>query len=117
MFRKYHVVLHSQMGPKNGTLTLSEDQGAVTGTLCILSHELPVSGGRQADGRLHLSHQVITAVSAYPCQTILQEKGDTLSGELRMDPSGAPWSGGRQQPKVVMAWSGKQFEETEAESH
>lgn len=31
MFRKYHVTLHSQMGPKKGTLMLKEDRGAITG--------------------------------------------------------------------------------------
>lgn len=102
MFRKYHMVLHGQMGPRNGTLTLHEAQGAVTGTLRLLSHELPISGSRAADGRLHLVHQVVTAVSTYPCRSVLEDTGGTLSGELRMDPSGAPWSGGRPQPKVVM---------------
>ena len=109
MLRKYHMVLHSEMGPKRGTLTLDEDQGTVTGTLSLLSHELPVSGSRTPDGRLHLIH--------HPCRSVLEIAGRTLSGELQMDPSGAPWSGGRPQPKVIMSWSGEQFEETEAESH
>lgn len=117
MLRKYHMVLHSQMGPKNGLLTLNEEHGTVTGTLYLLSHELPVSGSRTPDGRLHLIHQVVTAVSTYPCQSVLEDTGGTLSGELQVDPSAAPWSGGRPQPKVIMTWSGDQFKETEAESH
>ena len=117
MFSKYNVILHSQMGPKNGTLTLHEEHGAVTGTLSLLSHEVPVSGSRMPDGRLHLIHQVVTAVSTYPCQSILKDTNGTLSGELQMDSSGAPWSAGRPQSKVIMTWSGEQFEETEAESH
>lgn len=117
MLRKYHVVLHSQMGPKEGTLTLNETHGSVTGTLCILAHELSVHGSRAPDGRLHLRHQVVTAVSTYPCQSILKDTEGTLSGELRMDPSGAPWNGGRPQPEVIMSWSGEQFAETEAECH
>ncbi len=117
MFRKYRVVLHSQMGPKNGTMTLNEEHGIVTGTLYLLSHELPVSGSRAPDGRLHLIHQVVTAVSTYPCRSVLEDTEGTLSGELQMDPSQAPWSGGRPQPEVIMTWSGEQFEETEAESH
>lgn len=117
MLRKYHMVLHSEMGRKHGTLTLNEERGTVTGTLCLLSHELPVSGSRGPDGRLHLVHQVVTAVSTYPCRSVLKDTGETLSGELQMDPSGAPWSGGRPQPKVVMTWSGELFQETEAERH
>ena len=117
MFRKYHMVLYSQMGPKNGTLTLHEKEGAVTGTLRLLSHELPVSGSRAPDGQLHLIHQVVTSVSTYPCWSVLKDTEGTLSGELQMDPSEAPWSGGKPQPKVILTWSGEQFEETEAESH
>ena len=116
MTRKYHMVLQSQMGPKEGTLTLNEDHGTVTGTLQILSHELPVSGGREADGRLHLVHEIMTAVSTYPCQTILQDTGAGLSGELQMDPSGAPWGSGRYRTKVMMSWSGEPIGETEAEN-
>ena len=62
MMRKYHMVLHSPMGPRDGTLALEEDRGTVTGTLNILSHELPIRGSRQADGCLRLAHQIITAV-------------------------------------------------------
>ena len=116
MLRKYHMILHSQMGPKRGTLTLHEERGAVTGTLSLLSHELPVSGSRAPDGRLYLIHQVVTAVSAYPCRTVLEDTEGILTGELQMDPSGAPWSGGRPQPKVTMSWSGEEFEQTEEES-
>lgn len=117
MFRKYHMVLHSQMGPKHGTLTLHEEHGAVTGTLSLLSRELPVSGSRTPDGRLYLIHQVVTAVSTYPCRSVLTDTEETVWGELQMDPSGAPWSGGRPQPKITMIWSGEQFGETEAESN
>lgn len=117
MIRKYHMVLDSQMGPKNGTLTLTEEHGMVTGTLRILSHELPVSGSHETDGRLHLIHQVVTAVSTYPCRSELVDTEGALSGELQVDPSEAPWSGGRPQSKIIMSWSGTQLEETEAESH
>jgi hypothetical protein len=56
MFRKYHVVLHSQMGPKSGTLTLSEDQGAVTGTLASSPTSSPSAGDARRMA-LHLSHR------------------------------------------------------------
>lgn len=110
MIKKYHVVLRSPMGPREGTLTLKESRGQVTGSLCILSHEVPVHGRRGTDGRLYLTHPIITAVSEYPCQSILRDEGGTLSGELWMDQSGALWGCSKYQAKTVMPWSGKQLE-------
>lgn len=109
------MVLHSPLGPRDGLLTLREARGTITGTLCILFHELPVSGSRRADGRLHLIHRIVTSVGEYPCRSILQEAGTALTGELQMDQAGAPWSCGSCQPKAVMAWSGEQLNETEEE--
>lgn len=113
MTKKYHMVLRSPLGPREGTLTLDERRGEVTGTLCILSHEVPVHGRRGADGRLHLMHPIITVVSEYPCQSVLKDMGGALSGELWMDQSGAPWGCGKYQTQTVMPWSGEQLEEME----
>lgn len=110
VIKKYHMVLRSPMGPREGTLTLDEHRGKVAGTLCILSHALPVHGCRGTDGRLYLTHQIITAISEYPCQSILRDTGNTLSGELWMDQSGALWGCSKYQTKTVMSWSGKQLE-------
>lgn len=112
--KTYHMVLRSPMGPREGTLTLDERCGEVVGTLCILSHALPVRGRRGTDGRLYLTHPIITAVSEYPCQSVLQDRGDTLCGELWMDQSGALWGRSKYQTKTVMTWSGKQLEGMEA---
>lgn len=114
MIKKYHMVLSSPMGSREGTLTLDERYGEVAGTLRILSHEVPVHGCRGIDGRLYLTHPIITTVSEYPCQSVLQETGSTLSGELCMDQSGAPWGRGKYQTKTIMPWSGEQLEEMEA---
>lgn len=114
MIKKYHMILHGPMGPREGTLTLDESCGEVAGSLCILSHELPVHGSRGTDGRLHLMHQIITAVSEYPCCSVLRDVGDTLSGELQMDQSGAPWRWGKCPFKTILRWSGERLEEREA---
>ena len=110
MKRKYHMILQSPMGPREGTLTLKEDGGAVAGTLDILAHQLPVSGRRTPDGCLQLTHQMITAVSAYPCQTALWDSGTALLGELQMDQSGALWGCSRYQSKTTMPWHGELLE-------
>lgn len=110
MTRKYHMVLHSPMGPRDGTLTLEEDRGTVTGTLCILSHRLPIRGRRQADGCLRLAHQIITSVGQYPCRSILRDDGTAVSGELQMDQRGALWGQSKYQGKTVMPWSGERLE-------
>ncbi len=109
----YRMVLRSPMGPREGTLTLDENRNEVAGTLCILSHEVPVQGCRGTDGRLYLTHPIITAVSEYPCQSVLRDVDGALSGELWMDRSGAPWGHGRYQTKAVMPWSGERLEEME----
>ena len=114
MIREYRMVLHSPMGPRSGTLRLHEKGKTITGTLCVLSHEIPVCGKRTADGRLQLTHHIITAVSEYPCQSILWDEGKTVSGELHMDQAGAPWGCSKYQIETVMPWSGVQIEETEA---
>ena len=108
--KKYHMVLRSPMGPREGTLTLDERCGEVVGTLCILSHELPIHGRRDTDGRLYLTHQIITAVSEYPCRSVLCDMGNTLSGELWMDQSSALWGRSKYQTKTVMPWAGEQLE-------
>lgn len=109
MTKKYHMVLRSPMGPREGTLTLDESCGEVVGTLRILSHELPVRGRRGTDGRLYLTHQIITAVSEYPCQSVLWDTGSTMSGELWMDQSRALWGCSKYQTKTVMPWSGEEL--------
>lgn len=116
MTRNYRMVLHSSLGPREGMLTLEEDgSGAITGRLCILGRTLAVSGRREADGRLSLVHRIVTAVSEYPCQSLLREEGDALTGELRMDQSGALWRRDGHPARAVMAWSGERLKETEAE--
>ena len=114
MIKKYHMVLRSPMGPREGSLILDENRGQVAGTLCILSHETPVYGIRSADGCLHLLHRIITAVGEYPCQSVLRDMGNTLAGELQMDQSGAFWGRSRYQTKTVMPWSGERLIEMEA---
>lgn len=114
MTKAYHMVLGSLMGPREGTLTLDEGYGQVAGTLCILSHKVPVQGRRGADGRLYLTHSIITAVSEYPCRSVLWDTGSGLSGELWMDLSGAPWGRSKYQTGRVMPWSGEQLEGMEA---
>lgn len=116
MTKKYHMVLHSPMGPREGMLTIEESHGEIAGTLCILSHKLSVHGSRGTDGCLYLIHQIITAVSEYPCQSILRDMGSRLAGELRMDQSGALWGRSKYQTKAVMPWSGERLEEME-ETH
>lgn len=113
MIRKYRMVLYSQMGPKSGTLRLREENEIITGALCVLSHEIAIFGKREADGRLHLIHRIITAVSEYSCQSILWDAGNTLSGELHVDQSGTPWGCSKYQAETIMPWSGVQIEETE----
>ena len=113
MIQTYHMILHSPLGPRDGVLTLQEHQGIIQGTLRILSRELPVQGSRKADGGLHLTHSIITAIGEYPCRSVLWDLGDRVGGELQMDPAGAWWRHGGETGETVMSWSGERLGEQE----
>lgn len=42
--KQYKMVLESQLGPREGTLRLEEDNGLLKGTITLLGYENPVSG-------------------------------------------------------------------------
>jgi len=106
--RRYHVTLHSPMGPRSGTLSLEERNKKITGTLFLLAHQNPVKGRRSTDGRLWLYHQIVTAVCQYSCQSVFLDDEKHLRGELQMevlhwcDPAKKTWA--------VMPWSGEIME-------
>ena len=52
MTHRYHITLHSPMGPREGELSLTgEMNGTVTGVLSLLGFQQPVAGrGGRTDG-------------------------------------------------------------------
>lgn len=84
MTQKYDVVLDGQLGERFGTLTWTEDGGAVTGSLFLLGYENRITGTRE--GRLlKLSHRLRTAVSTLECRTQAELWDGRLSGVVVSD--------------------------------
>ncbi len=78
---QYHIVLEGQLGQRAGTLTLTAENGDVTGTFYVLGHENPVRGTIKGD-TLELFHDLRTAVSVLPCRTTAELCGNELFGTV-----------------------------------
>lgn len=88
------IILESPLGARSGQLCLEVQNGRVSGTLSLLGYENPVSGRQREDGRLVLDHDLRTAVSVFPCQSILEWNGSTLTGTTRTQRGTFTWQGG-----------------------
>lgn len=95
MTRQYQVTLHSQMGPRHGTLRLEENGQKLSGTLSLLNCDNQVQGAWVGEGQIRLTHLIRSVVSDHKCVSTFRLEGDTLSGE-------AVTSCG-----VTMPWEGK----------
>ncbi len=80
MREQYYVTLHSQMGPRTGVLTLQYQGENVTGSLYLLACHNFVRGVQTRDGKLHLFHSIQTAISSFPCETVLELQNGRLTG-------------------------------------
>ena len=69
MTEQYQVTIQSQMGPREGVLTLSYQGSYITGSLDLVGYVNTVQGVLAEDGTLHL-HPIQTAVSTIPCETV-----------------------------------------------
>ena len=99
MIEQYQVILHSQMGPRAGELTLRYEGTLVQGSLKLVGHLNPVQGVRAGDGTLHLFHPIQTAVSTFPCETVLELKGSHLDGVTTAEFCQMRWEGTRMPPE------------------
>ena len=92
----YKLLLKSQLGPREGTLRLNQDHGAVTGTLTLLGYENPVCGEWTGSHSFSISHHLRTAVSDLACTSEFEVTEGRLSGTMRTG-------------RTVMAWAGEQL--------
>ena len=80
----YHIVVDSQLGPRQGTLTMEEHDNVISGILSLLGFENRVEGRRE--GRtLYLRHKLRTLVSQLSCQSELELQQDTLAGTIHSE--------------------------------
>ena len=95
MREEYQVTLQSQMGPREGQLTLQYKGSFVTGTLKLVGYVNAVRGLRSEDGTLHLFHSIQTAVSTFPCESVLQLQEGRLTGATIAKDCHMQWRGTR----------------------
>ena len=93
MTEQYQVTIQSQMGPREGVLTLSYQGNYVTGSLDLVGYVNTILGVRAADGTLHLFHPIQTAVSTIPCETVLNLRAGSLQGTSTSKSARMRWEG------------------------
>ena len=93
MTEQYQVTIQSQMGPREGVLTLSYQGSYVTGALDLVGYVNTVQGVQAADGTLHLFHPIQTAVSTIPCETVLNLRAGSLQGTSTSKSARMRWEG------------------------
>ena len=93
MAKRYQVSLHSQMGPREGLLTLEQKGTYVSGCLELVGHENIVQGVRAGDGNIHIFHPIQTAVSTLPCETVLELRDGRLTGTTTAETCLIRWEG------------------------
>lgn len=80
----YKIVVDSQLGPRQGTLTMEENDNAISGILSLLGFENHVEGKRE--GRmLYLRHKLQTLVSLLSCQSELELQESGLAGIIHSE--------------------------------
>ena len=93
MTEQYQVTIQSQMGPREGVLTLSYQGNYITGSLDLVGYVNIIRGVQAADGTLHLFHPIQTAVSTIPCETVLNLRAGSLQGTSTSKSARMRWEG------------------------
>lgn len=93
MTERYQVTIQSQMGPREGVLTLSYQGSYVTGSLDLVGYVNTIQGVQAEDGTLHLFHPIQTIVSTIPCETVLNLQAGNLRGTSTLKSARMRWKG------------------------
>ena len=93
MTEQYQVTIQSQMGPREGVLTLRYQGSYVTGSLDLVGYVNTIQGVQAADGMFHLFHPIQTVVSTIPCETVLSLQAGSLRGTSTSKSDRMRWEG------------------------
>lgn len=86
--------MDSQLGLRRGTLTIEENDDAISGTLSLLGFENQVEGKREGQ-TLYLRHKLRTLVSLLSCQSELELQENSFTGTIRSEFGGMKIRGQR----------------------
>ena len=93
MTEQYQVTIQSQMGPREGVLTLSYQGSYITGSLDLVGYVNTVRGVQAEDGTFHLFHPIQTVVSTILCETVLSRQAGSLRGTSTSKSVRMRWEG------------------------
>lgn len=96
---QYKIVLESQLGPREGTLRMEDQNGILRGTITLLGYDNPVSGEWTGEHSFRISHRLRTLVSDLSCISVFEMEGDTITGNLQNDRNVMKWHGDKQTGK------------------
>lgn len=90
---KYNMTLVSQLGPREGTLQLEDQDGVLKGTIGLLGFENPVTGQWTGERSFRLFHHLRTLVGNLSCVSTLELEGNKIYGILRNGQYVMQWHG------------------------
>lgn len=90
---RYKLVLEGQLGPRNGTLELENQNGTLKGTITLLGYENSVGGEWIGEHSIRLSHHLHTQISDLSCVSIFELEGDTITGIMQNGRNVMKWHG------------------------
>lgn len=96
---QYKLVLDSQLGPREGTLQLEDQNGILKGTINLFGYENPVSGEWTGEHSIRLSHHLRTQISDLSCVSIFEMEGNTITGTLQNSWNVMKWHGEKETGK------------------
>ncbi len=95
----YKIVLESQIGLREGTLALEDQNGFLKGTITLLGYENPVSGEWIGEHSIRLSHHLHTQISDLSCVSIFEMEGNEITGTLHNELNVMKWHGEKEADK------------------
>lgn len=95
----YKIVLESQLGPREGTLQLEDQNGILKGTIRLLGYQNPFSGEWTGDHSFRIFHHLRTHVSDLCCTSIFKMEKDKITGILQNDLNVMKWHGEKETEK------------------
>ncbi len=91
--KQYKLVLDSQLGPREGTMQLEDQNGSLKGTITLLGYENPVSGEWIGEHTIRLFHHLRTHVRELSCVSIFEMNGNAITGTLKNGWNVMKWHG------------------------
>ena len=91
----YELILHSQLGPRPGLLSLLRHGPDVSGTLSLAGYYHSINSQWVGVHKFTLQLPLRTAGSTHQCRSVLTLAGETITGTAELKECTMHWSGRR----------------------